>query len=260
MPQYLKKGVKRGWVSEGFESLFDIDLEELSTSKSCTIIKDQKRIKVYRVEYRGTAIYIKRYNPYSLWSRLATIIQGSKALKAWQGANLLLEKGFNTAMPLAAIDYRTFGLIGKSFYVTKEISDSEISVHYYEDRFHEKKGLLHERRNFIRSMAKLFKELHQKGIYHNDLKDFNILIREDDGVLTPFLLDLEGVYRFKRVPQSKKIKNIVQLNRTIGRLMSKADRLAFILEYSEGKGWKELTRAVLKESERMDRKYGAKRL
>lgn len=260
MAKYLKKNGKRGWAAEGYESLLDIDLDQLYTSRNCTHVKDQKRIRVYRVDYKGESLYIKRYNPYSIWNSIKSIIQGSKALRAWDGADLLLKSGFNTACPVAAIDHRIFGFTGKSFYVTKEITEAEISVHYYESRFHEKRGLLHERRSFIRNMAKLFRELHIKGIYHNDLKDFNILVREGEQDITLCLLDLEGVYHFTQMPGSKKIKNIVQLNRTIGRLMSKSDRLAFILEYSEGKGWKELTKAVLKESERLDRKYGAKRL
>lgn len=260
MIKYIKKRLKRGWVKNGYEKLFDEDLDALFRSHHSSTIKDQKRVKVYRIIWNGEPLFIKRYNPYSIWNALEAIFFVSKATRSWKGAHLLISRGINTAEPVAAISYQSFGIPGKCFYITKEISTSEISVEYYEKRFIKGNGSVKEKRLFIRTLALLFKNLHQKGIYHNDLKDYNILVRDEDGKPTFFLLDLEGVQSFTKTPRRCIIENLMQINRTIGRIMNNSDRVAFIREYCNNTGWKALAKEVLAASAIKDKKVGAKRL
>ncbi|MDT8316791.1 MAG: lipopolysaccharide kinase InaA family protein [bacterium] len=260
MIKYIKKGLKRGWVKNGYEKLFNEDLDALFHSHHSTIIKDQKRVKVYRVIWKGEPLFIKLYNPYSIGNALEAIFFGSKAVRSWKGAHLLGSRGINTAEPVAAINCQRFGIPGKCFYITKEIGKSEISVEYYERRFIKGHGSVKERRLFIRTLAVLFKNLHQKGIYHNDLKDYNILVRDEDDKPVFFLLDLEGVKSFSKLPRRCLIENLMQVNRTIGRIMSNSDRVAFIKEYCNNVGWKALAKEALAASAIKDRKVGAKRL
>lgn len=260
MAEFIKEGNKTGWATEGFTELFHEDMDRLCRSENFQIIKDQKRVKVCRVLWKGEPLFIKRYNPYSLWNAMEAIIFGSKATRSWKAAQLLGSRGIKTAEPVAAINYRTFGLPDKCFYVTREIRESEISVQYYEKRFIQNKGPLKSKRNFIRRLARLFKSLHDEGIYHNDLKDFNILVRDENGEPVFFLLDLEGVQSFKEIPQRCIIENLMQVNRTIGRIMSSADRVTFIKEYCNKGDWKALAEKVLEASSIKDKKVGAKRL
>lgn len=259
MPEFIKIGAKRGWVAEEFRSLFYEDFDLLCEAAQCEIIKNQKRVKVCRLTWQGESLFIKRYNPYSIGNAMEALFFRSKALRAWKGAHLLYSRGINTAEPVAAIEYRRFGVPGKCFYVTKEIIDSEISVQYYEKRF-AGKGTIREKRRFIRALARLFSKLHHEGIYHNDLKDYNILVRNDKGEPAFFLLDLEGVRHFKKIPERRLIENLMQINRTIGRIMTNADRVAFIREYCNKEEWKVLSKEVLAASAAKDRKVGAKRL
>ncbi|MDH3974419.1 MAG: hypothetical protein OEV42_09095 [Deltaproteobacteria bacterium] len=260
MAEFIKAGSKRGWAAEGFRSLFNEDIDRLCDVGECEIIKNQKRVKVCRIIWNGEPLFIKRYNPYSLWNTLEALAFGSKAMRSWKGAHLLSSRGINTAEPVAAIDCRSLGLPGKCFYVTREISESEISVEYYEKRFIKGKGAVEEKRHFIRSLARLFRDLHKEGIYHNDLKDYNILVRNEEGKPRFFLLDLEGVQSFSQLPQRCLIENLMQVNRTIGRIMTNTDRITFIREYCNNGGWKALARLVLAASAVKDRKVGAKRL
>ena len=260
MAEFIKEGVKSGYIAKGFEGLFKEDLDSLSESSHCQVIKDQKRVKVYRIIWNGEPLFIKRYNPYSIWNALEAIFFGSKATLSWKGAHLLSSRGINTAEPVAAINYQSFGIPGKCFYITKEISAGEISVEYYEKRFIKGNGSVKEKRLFIRTLALLFKNLHQKGIYHNDLKDYNILVRDEDGKPTFFLLDLEGIQSFNQIPKRCLIENLMQINRTIGRIMSNSDRVAFVREYCNNVEWKVLAKEVLAASAKKDKKVGAKRL
>lgn len=256
MPKYLHKGEKRGWVWEGYEGLFEIDPDSLFDSARCTIIKDQKRIKVGRVMWNGEEIYLKRYNTYSVWSYIEGFIRGSKAIRAWKGAIILMGNGIATAQPLAAIEWKRFGLGGKSFYITRGVSESQISVDYYREFLQDKHASLSGKRAFLRSLAKLFREIHAKNVYHNDLKDYNILVRKEGCKLRFFLLDLEGVRVYRNIPDTKRIKNLVQLNRTLGRLFSSADKVAFIRQYTKDREWKSLSRQVLRRSIKEDRRRG----
>lgn len=260
MTEFIKEGAKGGYFAEGFKDLFKEDLESLSESSTCQVIKDQKRVKVYRIIWKGEPLFIKRYNPYSLWNTLEAIFFKSKATRSWNAAHLLISRGIDTAEPVAAINYLCFGIPGKCFYVTKEIGESEISVQYYEKRFIKNKGSIKNRRLFIRTLAHLFRNLHHEGIYHNDLKDFNILVRDENSKPVFFLLDLEGVQSFKEIPKRCIIENLMQVNRTIGRIMSNSDRVAFIREYCNNVEWKVLAKEVLAASAIKDKKVGAKRL
>lgn len=253
----MKKDHKRGWVQDGYEWLFDEDLDALFRSPDCTIIKDQKRIKVSKVRWNGEDIYVKRYNTYSVWSRIEGSLNGSKAFRSWQGARLLMDKGLNTAQPLAAIEHRQWGVLKESFYVTRAIEDSWISVEYYKEKLVDKAVSIRDKRFFLRSLAKLFSDIHGKGIYHNDLKDYNILVREEEGHLRFFLLDLEGIKEYEMLPERKRLKNLVQLNRTLGRLVNNTAKIAFLKEYCGTGEWKELARSIVKESLRIDREKGS---
>lgn len=257
MSTYLKKDHKRGWVGAGYAKLFTEDLDALFRSPDCTIIKDQKRIKVSKVRWNGEDIYIKRYNPYSIWSRIEGSLNGSKAFRSWQGAKLLMDKGLSTAYPLASIEHRKWGILKESFYVTRAIEDSWISVDYYKEKFVDKAASITDKRDFLRSLAKLFSDIHGKGIYHNDLKDYNILVREEEGHLSFFLLDLEGIKEYETLPESKRLKNLIQLNRTLGRLVNNPAKIAFLKEYCGTGEWKELARLIVKESLRIDREKGS---
>ena len=253
MTTYTKKGKRRGWFTEGYEWLFSENLDTIFHSPDTTIVKDQKRIKVYHFKRNGEEIYVKRYNPYSIWRRLEGSIFGSKAVRSWEGAKLLKEKNIETAIPLAAIEQRSYGILSESFYITSSIEDSSISVHYYRENFVNKPSSISDKRRFLRSLAKLFRDVHEKGIYHNDLKDYNILVRVENWSYRFFLLDLEGIREYIEIPFSKRIKNLVQLNRTLGRLLRGSDKVAFIKSYCGNGEWKKLGRLILQESAGVDK-------
>jgi serine/threonine protein kinase len=121
-------------------------------------------------------------------------------------------------------------------------------------------------------LAGLFATLHGRDIYHNDLKDANILAVADDSSNWPlrlFLLDLEGVRRYKSLSSTRRIKNLVQLNRTFGRCLRRVEKLIFVRKYlgakfSERQSKRELIASVLFQSKRLDgvksRQSGAYRI
>jgi hypothetical protein len=87
------------------------------------------------------------------------------------------------------------------------------------------------RHRFARALGDLFRRLHAAGVYHNDLKDVNILVRGDDAEPALVLLDLERVQIGGWLGRRRRTKNLVQLERTLGRRVSAAARLRVLHAY-----------------------------
>jgi hypothetical protein len=225
------------WIALEFKGAPGIDALEdpdrLLDLPQCEIVKDQRKIKVGRVvvELAGRLreVYVKRYNPFSWRHRVGSLFVTSAAIRSFRGAKILTDAGFSTGEPVAAVECRRWGLLGKSFYLSQGISQGRTVDAYWRERLAPLEGLsgFRERRDFLRRLAELVRSLHDAGIYHNDLKDANIVISGDCALGGELfrLLDLEGVRRCRRLSERRKIKNLVQLHRTMGRVLSRSERL-----------------------------------
>ena len=208
------------------------DPDRLFSLPGAELVKDQRKIKVARISggLAGNAanVYLKRYNAFSWRYRLFSIFLASAARRAWRGASILIENGFQTGRPVAAVECRRWGMLTKSFYVSQEIASAKAVDRCWIEELSRDRGVEGRRlrRELIGSLAALFRRLHQARIYHNDLKDANILARPADRYTDRsfFLLDLEGIRRVSRLSRRRRIKNVVQLNRTLGPLVSRAAR------------------------------------
>lgn len=241
------------------------DPDDLFSRAECEIIKDQKKIKVgrLRLEIGGATrrVYLKRYNVFSWRYRLGSLWMPSGAVRSWAGANLLLESGFHTGRPLAAVECRSGGLLTKSFYLSEEIPGARTADAYWRQELSRPGGAegFRRRRGFLARLAELFRALHGCGLYHNDLKDANILIRPDGAAETFYLLDLEGIRRYRSLNRRRQIKNVVQLNRTLGRFLRAPEKLFWLRVYL-GEGFanrherRQWVRRILAESRRRDRR------
>ena len=257
--------LKRGLASPSMIELM-ADPDRLLERSDCVVIKDQKKIKVGRVplEWDGKklVVYIKRYNAFSLRYRLQSVFVCSGAENSLRGAAILSAVGIATAPPVAAVEHRTAGMLSKSFYVSQEIEEGKTADSYWREDLTNFKGSpgFRCRRAFLKRLAELFSRLHTHNVYHNDLKDANIMVAPSTEELpgSLYLLDLEGVRRHAQLGRSRRIKNLVQLNRTFGRYLRKSEILYFLSCYLSGhigdrgaaKRWVE---DIVKYSARLDR-------
>jgi hypothetical protein len=73
-----------------------------------------------------------------------------------------------------------------------------------------------------------------------------------------FLLDLEGVASLAQLSERRKVKNLAQINRTLGQYLRQPEKVFFLKSY-QGSGFAEqslrrrLMENVMAESKRMDR-------
>lgn len=244
-----------------------VDPDALFSSPQCEVIKDQKKIKVgrLRLEIGGAmrSVYLKRYNIFSWRYRLGSLWMPSGAARSWAGAHVLLDAGFHTGEPLAAVECRSWGMLTKSFYLSQEIPAAKTADDYWRQELGLPAGAegFRRRRRFLAGLAKLFHSLHGRGIYHNDLKDANILVRSGNGGADDsfYLLDLEGIRSYRHLNRRRQIKNLVQLNRTFGRFLRGSQKLYWLRGYlgkifADRKERKQWIRQILSESRRRDRR------
>jgi serine/threonine protein kinase len=232
----------------------------------CEVIKDQKKIKVARAKIviQGDAktVYIKRYNAFSWRYRFGSFFQSSGAVRSLIGAAILAESGIRTARPLAAVESRAWGMLNKSFFLSEEIGGAKTADSYWQEELVPVKGKegVRKRKQFLRGMGELFRSLHEQDVYHNDLKDANILVRPNaSGELEHFyLLDLEGIRRYRELNRRRRIKNLVQLNRTLGKYLRRVDKVRLLKTYlgpsfSNRTDKRSTIARVLRKSDRLDR-------
>jgi tRNA A-37 threonylcarbamoyl transferase component Bud32 len=267
----FKSGSSLIWISRNLGEKAEMDAladpDRLLSSSGCRIVKDEKKIKVARIRLevggKVKTVYLKRYNAFSLRYRLRSVFGRSAALRSWIGAGILLRAGFHSGQPIAAVECRSWGMLTKSFYLSEEVPGAlTVDDHWCKEMLSlaDSNGF-RRRRGFLRRLAGLFRSLHQVNVYHNDLKDANILVRTNSAGDSEsfYLLDLEGVREFRQLSTRRKVKNLVQLNRTFGRFVRKIDKLFFLKCYLEStfhdrEEKRKWIRNILQESARKERR------
>jgi serine/threonine protein kinase len=240
------------------------DADQLLRDPTCQIIKDQKKIKVGRLNVAVAGIvrsvYVKRYNAFSLRYKITSPFVRSGALRALRGAAILRQANIATAVPVAAVEHRFGGVLSKSFFISEEIARGKTIDAYWREHLRVLPGRegFKRRRNFLISLAWMFRTLHAQNIYHNDLKDANILaIANGFESESLALLDLEGIRECSLLSDKRRTKNLVQLHRTLGRNLRWTDKAVFLKSYLDvsfvdGRVKRRLVENVLRESRRVD--------
>ena len=258
------------WVAQEFAGPADVallaDADRLFDGPGCEIIKDQRKIKVARVQIKlgGEArpLYLKRYNAFSWRVLFGSLFRDSGAVRALRGAAVLLEARIATAKPVAVVERHSWGMVTKSFFFTEAIERGKTVDAYWRDDLSGLEGQngFRRRRGFLRALASLFKSLHGQEIYHGDLKDANILVVPSTDARADcfFLLDLEGIRKYRRLSDRRRIKGFVQLNRTFGRYLRRSDKMVFLKEclgpVSDPRQKRRWATRILGRSSRVDRR------
>jgi hypothetical protein len=229
-------GPLRVWLAPGVDPRVAIapdgDPDRLLTRPDTRLVKLQRKVVVGRAATPVGPLYVKRYTVHAWRVALASIGRASPARRAFGAARRLAALGFGVPDVVAAVDDRRGGLLRRSFFVTHEVADAVTADRYWQQLA----GRPDARRRFARTLGDLFRRLHAAGVYHNDLKDVNVLVRKGSNhgeadQVELVLLDLERV-RIGRVPgRRRRIKNLVQLDRTLGRMGSAAARARLLRAY-----------------------------
>ncbi len=231
-------GTVRAWLAPGVTLAGTIaadgDADHLLTRADCRIVKLQRKVTVGRVNTAVGVLYVKHYRVFAWRVALASLWRASPALSAWRAAQALAVRGFSTPEPVAAIELWRGGVLTRSFFLTREVADALPADRHWQAILADGDAPRRRaaRRALARALGDLFRRLHAAGLYHNDLKDVNVLVRGSADAPACVLLDLERVRVLARVGQRRRVKNLVQLARTLGRQASAADRARFLAAYA----------------------------
>jgi tRNA A-37 threonylcarbamoyl transferase component Bud32 len=207
--------------------------DKLMQSPAFTPVKNEGRTRAGRLAFAdGTGVFLKRIDVRSRLSGLAYRIRGSRASHALAGARMLREAGFHCARMLAAMDVIDGAGVRTSYIASEPLVHAEILSHF---ALGYPGGPRHgyERRKAVSdALARELRRMHDAGIYTRDLQETNIMVEELGGVLRFYFLDLEDFRRARNLGWRRRMLNLVHLDRSIGRFMSRAARLDFLYAYA----------------------------
>lgn len=188
---------KYEYLREFIESLpdrFEKEGEEIYTGRNL--------IKVMNVD--GLEVNVKRYGVPAWLNRIIySFFRKPKGERAFQYPQVLLEKGFETPVPIAYVEEKRQGLINYSYFISIQ-SPYRRSFYEFGD------ADIDTCRDVVIAFALYTAALHEAGIMHKDYSPGNILFDELDGNWHFSLVDINRMY-FGKVSIEKGCANFARL-------------------------------------------------
>ena len=203
----------RGEVTAEFDDPLFVEAilypEELWTRPEVELLHDKRNrvgtIRVLLSSGLSRDIVVKEFSSRGI-VRFKSLLQPSKAARAWRGALALKERGLGTASPAAYLEKRKHGLVERSYFFAARIDDAE-----------EVRGLFRSLRAtdlepLLSGLAAFLSLCHDRGLLHRDLSDGNVLVKKDASGRTLFyLLDTNRIRIHKKVGGFRRSKNLIRL-------------------------------------------------
>jgi len=206
--------------------------EQLMDSPAFRVVKAEGKTRAgFLSRPDAPAVFIKRTAVRSVLKGLSQKAAGSQASRALHGAKILREVGFHCATPLAAMDVMRAGAVRASYLICEGLEDSQILSHFALGLDKEARHGYARRKAVSDALAAELRRMHDAGIYTRDLQETNIMVEEREGGLRFYFLDLEDFRCVSSVPRRRRMLNLVHLDRSIGRFVSRAGRLDFLYAY-----------------------------
>jgi Lipopolysaccharide kinase (Kdo/WaaP) family len=204
----------------------------LMDSPSFRLVKDEGKTRAgILAGPPAPAVFIKRTEVRSSVAGIYANATGSRASRALRGAKMLRTAGFHCAAPLAAMDVVRAGAVRVSYLMSEALERAQILSHFALGREGEPRHGYLRRKTVAEALAAEVRRMHDAGIYTRDLQETNIMVEQRDGMMRFYFLDLEDFRRGSKVSPRRRMLNLVHLDRSIGRFVSRAGRLAFLYAY-----------------------------
>ena len=127
---------------------------------------------------------LKYYHKRGLHHLINYKLSKTRALQAWEGANILHSHKISVAQPIALIEETKHALPARSLLVLQHVEGTPL------DQFvKNSNSTASELENVVSTLRHYFTVMYEHKITHGDLKANNILVSES---LTPYFIDFDG--------------------------------------------------------------------
>lgn len=235
----LNQSMQGFWATDSLISSAELldAIRRAETDPATQIVKDGARIQVLRANLFGRDALIKRYDLIPLGDKLKYLLRPSRARRAWAAAQALVRLQLPTPEPLGCLELFSAGIPVRSYYICAFLAHAASARSWIEPNFADQPDSLRTglRRHLLRTLL----DLYHHAVYHADTKTTNMLLSNpaDPSLRAFFWIDLECV-RFGVVPgRHQLVRNLVQLNGSLGLKVSDHDRLRFLHDLARHFPW-----------------------
>lgn len=179
----------------------------------------------------GELAFAKRVRSRSWLRGAIERLRGSRAARTLRGAKLLSERAFSHPEPMAAMELRSFGAVRASYVISRALANAEYLSAFALGPDGALARDYRRRKRISDAVAREVRRLHETGLFTRDLQETNILCEEAHGGILVHFVDLEDFRALRRVPWRLRLSNLVHLDRSVGRFLSRAARLSFLYSY-----------------------------
>jgi tRNA A-37 threonylcarbamoyl transferase component Bud32 len=193
------------------------------------LLKQSPEVVVSISEERENRICIKQFRHSRLLDSLKDCFRTSKGLKAWISGNGLRARGIDSLKVFALIKKKCGWGREESYLVMEVLQNGREMDRYIFGGWKD----VRKKRAFIRAFARWLSDLHQRDLYHQDMKTCNLVVLEYEKGWNFYLIDLEDILLDEWVDERKLFDNFLQINTSVPRIFSRTDRLRFYREYQQ---------------------------
>ena len=208
-------------------------------------------------------VFVKRFVPGSWVEGMLERVRGSRTARSLRAAEMLIEAGFLVPAPLAAGEEIAGGAVRASWLFSEALTGALVMSRFIERGHAPARDERLKRRAALSAVAGCVRRLHDSGLFTSDMQETNLMLDEAQGELRIHFVDLDGFRRLPRVSWKRRRRNLVQLDRSVGRFMSRAERLRFLYDYlgadSDRTAMRNLVGRLMRERERKDREVARRR-
>jgi len=216
-------------------------LDELVANPDFRVLKKTSRTLTGIAQVDGVEVFVKRVASVSWVKGIVARVCGSRARRTVQGAEILKRTGFSHPRLIAAFERCQCGSVRTSYVVAECLHRPKIL-----SRFALADGRdFRWRRWLSERLAQTIRSLHDAGCYTRDLQETNLMLEAQGGRLKIYFTDLEDFRQVPRVSRRLRMLNLIHLDRSIGRFVSRAHRLRFLYNYLGSRPGKVEARALV---------------
>jgi len=194
---FHSKYKKEAFKIDGFIDTFENSGESIKDARN--------RLKLFELDTE--VVNIKSFKVPNLINQIIyKYFRKGKAQRSFEYANILMELGIGTPMPIAYYEFSTALLFKRSFYVSAQL-DCDLT---YRELIRDFNYPNHEQ--ILREFTRFTFELHEKGIHFLDHSPGNTLIKSNGDHYDFFLVDLNRM-KFGPMSFETRIQNFSRLTK-----------------------------------------------